>query len=50
MAEPSADTANSTGRLMIAVFGEMADVERDLIRRDPEPRKGCDSRQTGSDL
>src|SRR6202790_20494 len=32
LAEPWADTATSTGRLMIAVLGGMADVERDLIR------------------
>ena len=32
LAEPWADTAPSTGRLMIAVLGGLADVERDLIR------------------
>src|SRR5215469_9148978 len=33
LAEPWADTATSTGRLMIAApGGELADVERDLIR------------------
>ena len=32
LAEPWANTANSTGRLMIAVLGGLADVERDLIR------------------
>jgi DNA invertase Pin-like site-specific DNA recombinase len=32
LAEPWADTSNSTGRLMIAVLGGVADVERDLIR------------------
>jgi len=31
-AEPWADTATSTGRLMIAVLGGLPDVERDLIR------------------
>jgi DNA invertase Pin-like site-specific DNA recombinase len=31
-AEPWADTATSTGRLMLAVLGGLADVERDLIR------------------
>jgi DNA invertase Pin-like site-specific DNA recombinase len=31
-AEPWADTATSTGRLMIAVLGGLAEVERDLIR------------------
>ena len=30
--EPWADTGTSTGRLMIAVLGGLADVERDLIR------------------
>ena len=30
-AEPWADTGTSTGRLMIAVLGGLADVERDLI-------------------
>jgi DNA invertase Pin-like site-specific DNA recombinase len=32
LAEPWADTATSTGWLMIAVLGGLADVERDLIR------------------
>jgi DNA invertase Pin-like site-specific DNA recombinase len=32
LAEPWADTGNSTERLMLAVLGELADVERDLIR------------------
>jgi DNA invertase Pin-like site-specific DNA recombinase len=32
LAEPWADTLTSTGRLMIAVLGGLADVERDLIR------------------
>ena len=32
LAEPWADTGTSTGRLMIAVLGGLADVERDLIR------------------
>ncbi|MEE8663028.1 MAG: recombinase family protein [Acetobacter sp.] len=31
-AEPWADTTTSTGRLMLAVLGGLADVERDLIR------------------
>ena len=31
LAEPWADTGTSTGRLMIAVLGGLADVERDLI-------------------
>jgi DNA invertase Pin-like site-specific DNA recombinase len=32
LAEPWADTATSTGRLMLAVLGGLADVERDLIK------------------
>ena len=32
LAEPWADTGTSTGRLMIAVLGGLADVDRDLIR------------------
>jgi DNA invertase Pin-like site-specific DNA recombinase len=31
LAEPWADTGTSTGRLMLAVLGGRADVERDLI-------------------
>src|SRR5689334_12198971 len=34
LAEPWADTGTSTGRLMLAVLGGLADVERDLIRTD----------------
>jgi DNA invertase Pin-like site-specific DNA recombinase len=32
LAQPWADTNDSTGRLMLAVLGGLADVERDLIR------------------
>jgi DNA invertase Pin-like site-specific DNA recombinase len=32
LAEPWADTGTSTGRLVLAVLGGLADVERDLIR------------------
>lgn len=32
IAEPWADTSSSAGRLMLAVLGGLADVERDLIR------------------
>jgi len=32
LAEPLADSTSSTGRLMLAVLGGLADVERDLIR------------------
>jgi len=35
LAEPWADTGTSTGRLMNAVLGGLADVERDLIRTRP---------------
>ena len=45
MAEPWADTATSTGRLMIAVLGGLADVERDLIRtRTAEGRSRAQKR------
>jgi DNA invertase Pin-like site-specific DNA recombinase len=43
LAEPWADSTSSTGRLMLAVLGGLADVERDLIRpnsRGQEPRQG----------
>jgi DNA invertase Pin-like site-specific DNA recombinase len=48
LAEPWADTGTSTGRLMIAVLGGLADVERDLIRtRTAEGRKpGAEARAT----
>jgi hypothetical protein len=32
LAEPWADSGTSTERLMLAVLGRLADVERDLIR------------------
>src|SRR5712692_2536447 len=32
LAEPWADTSTSTGRLMLAVLGGLADIYRDLIR------------------
>jgi DNA invertase Pin-like site-specific DNA recombinase len=45
MAEPWADTGTSTGRLMIAVLGGLADVERDLIRtRTAEGRSRAQKR------
>ncbi len=45
LAEPWADTATSTGRLMIAVLGGLADVERDLIRtRTAEGRSRAKNR------
>jgi DNA invertase Pin-like site-specific DNA recombinase len=41
LAEPWADTDTGTGRLMIAVLGGLADVERDLIRsRTARPAAG----------
>jgi DNA invertase Pin-like site-specific DNA recombinase len=45
LAEPWADTSTSTGRLMIAVLGGLADVERDLIRtRTTEGRQRAKAR------
>jgi len=45
LAEPWADTATSTGRLMLAVLGGLADVERDLIRtRTAEGRSRAQQR------
>ena len=45
LAEPWADTATSTGRLMIAVLGGLANVERDLIRtRTAEGRSRAKAR------
>jgi DNA invertase Pin-like site-specific DNA recombinase len=45
LAEPWADTTTSTGRLMIAVLGGLADVERDLIRtRTAEGRSRANAR------
>src|SRR6202161_3267129 len=45
LAEPWADTATSTGRLMIAVLGGLADVESDLIRtRTAEGRSRAEAR------
>jgi DNA invertase Pin-like site-specific DNA recombinase len=45
LAEPWADTATSTGRLMIAVLGGLADVERDHIRtRTAEGRSRATAR------
>src|SRR6201981_3005102 len=45
LAEPWADTGTSTGRLMIAVLGGLADVERDLIRtRTAEGRQRAKAR------
>ena len=45
LAEPWADTATATGRLMIAILGGLADVERDLIRtRTSEGRQRAKAR------
>ena len=45
LAEPWADTGTSTGRLMLAVLGGLADVERDLIRtRTAEGRSRAKTR------
>lgn len=51
LAEPWADTGTSTGRLMLAVLGGLADVERDLIRtrtagqREASTMKHCPRRR-----
>ncbi len=45
LAEPWADTGTSTGRLMLAILGGLADVERDLIRtRTAEGRSRAKAR------
>jgi DNA invertase Pin-like site-specific DNA recombinase len=45
LAEPWADSTSSTGRLMLAVLGGLADVERDLIRtRTAEGRSRAQKR------
>jgi hypothetical protein len=44
LAEPWADTGTSTGRLMLAVLGGLADVERDLIA--PAPPKAAAGRSS----
>ena len=45
LAEPWADTGTRTGRLMLAVLGGLADVERDLIRtRTAEGRNRAQAR------
>jgi DNA invertase Pin-like site-specific DNA recombinase len=45
LAEPWADTDTSTGRLMLAILGGLADVERDLIRtRTAEGRNRAQKR------
>jgi DNA invertase Pin-like site-specific DNA recombinase len=45
LAEPWADTGTSTGSLMLAVLGGLADVERDLIRtRTAEGRSRAQKR------
>jgi DNA invertase Pin-like site-specific DNA recombinase len=45
LAEPWANSASSTGRLMVAVLGGLADVERDLIRtRTAEGRSRAQKR------
>ena len=45
LAEPWADSSTSTGRLLLAVLGGLADVERDLIRtRTAEGRSRATAR------
>jgi hypothetical protein len=41
LAEPWADSGSSTGRLMLAVLGGLADVERDLIRTRTAEGRSC---------
>ncbi len=41
LAEPWADTGTSTGRLMLAVLGGLADVERDPIRTRTAEGRSC---------
>jgi DNA invertase Pin-like site-specific DNA recombinase len=45
LAEPWADTATSTGRLMLAVPSGLADVERDLIRTRTAEVRTCATAQ-----
>src|SRR5215813_8394559 len=50
LAEPWADTSTSSGRLMLAVLGGLADVERDLVRArtaEGRSRAKAQGRQTG---
>jgi hypothetical protein len=47
LAEPWAYTGTSTGRLMIAVLGGLADVERDLSAPAP-PRAAAGRRSAGN--
>ena len=49
LAEPWADTSTSTGRLMIAVLGGLADVERDLIRTRTAEGRVIDGESTEAD-
>jgi DNA invertase Pin-like site-specific DNA recombinase len=48
LAEPWADTGTSTGRLMIAMLGGLADVERDLIRTRTAEGRTSGRRSAGS--
>jgi DNA invertase Pin-like site-specific DNA recombinase len=41
LAEPWANTGTSTGRLVLAVLGGLADVERDLIRTRTAEGRSC---------
>jgi hypothetical protein len=53
LAEPWADTGTSTRRLMLAVLGGLADVERDLIRTrtaEGRSRAKAQGRQMGRPL
>jgi DNA invertase Pin-like site-specific DNA recombinase len=48
LAEPWANTGTSTGRLMLAVLGGLADVERDLLSAPAPPRAAAGRRSAGS--
>jgi DNA invertase Pin-like site-specific DNA recombinase len=51
LAEPWADTGTSTGRLMLAVLGGLADVERNLIRtRTAAPLKAAAGRRSAGSI
>jgi DNA invertase Pin-like site-specific DNA recombinase len=48
LAEPWADTATSTGRLMIAILGGFADVERDFYPHTHRQSGAAGRRRAGS--
>jgi hypothetical protein len=51
LTEPWADTGTSTGRLMLAVLGGLADVERDhIILSAPAPPKAAAARKSAASI